>query len=529
MDTLRFLVSSKKWQEIHPLFFLASLIVLTCALWLGILGLDRPYDAVPDQDLLWLREGMLMAQGKAPGYPDHPGIFWSIAYTIKLLVFSFFNPPDFNLVQPISANSATLIIRVARVENSILAAITAISVWPVLRQLKVSPLLSAIAVITTGLSTGFLESTVQVRNELSSMFFLLSYTSLNLSLANTKYHSRLPIKIGIAFVLFLLAAYCKVQILLLSPFAFALIYFAPILSLDHPPSASTQIRQPINNRIQWIAKAVIAFLVAGPAPWLLAVSGPIFSSLNRFSHVRTELDLPSWTLINTSVVMLAFLRSGEKKAWRKLFQISGIYLLCVILFSRVFSYPVWTAQVFSFPSNLLGFSRNSNPIPEALYGFDKYTTDIFGSYASASVAILGFVGIFSILITVYQLISKRCETETAGKTLLLGCVALAWISSLTRVRGFYEVYLVIPSLIWLCLLASNTTPARLSNCLKAGATACILFAMIKSLANIKSFGHYSNMQQDRSFLCFEQAFDASMSDTSISKCKNFKDYVKRNR
>jgi len=470
-----------------------------------------------------------MAQGKAPGYPDHPGIFWSIAYTTKLLLFSFFNPQDFNLGQPISENSATLIIRVARVENSILAAITAISVWPVLRQLKVSPLLSAIAVITTGLSTGFLESTVQVRNELSSMFFLLSYTSLNLSLANTKYHSRLLIKIGITFVLFLLAAYCKVQILFLSPFAFALIYSAPTFSLAHPPSASIQINQPNNHRIQWTAKAAIAFLAAGPAPWLLAVSGPIFSSLNRFSHVKTELDLPSWTLINASVVMLAFLRSGAKKSWQRFFHISGIYLLCVVLFARVFSYPVWSAQVFSFPSNLLGFSRSSNRIPELLHGFYKYTTDIFGSSAFAGVVLLlGFVGITSILLTACRP-RKGYIIKNDRQTALLGSLALAWISSLTRVRGFYEVYLIIPSLIWLCLAVSNTHLSRLGNCLKAGATACILLATIKSIANIRSFRNYANMQQGRSFLCFEQAFDASMSKTSISKCRDFRNYVDKHR
>ena len=47
-------------KPLSPAFWFTACIALGSGLLIATLGLDRPYDAIPDQDLLWLREALLM-------------------------------------------------------------------------------------------------------------------------------------------------------------------------------------------------------------------------------------------------------------------------------------------------------------------------------------------------------------------------------------------------------------------------------------------------------------------------------------
>ena len=39
----------------------------------ALLALARPYDAVPDQDLIWLSDALKLYRDQSPRYMDHPG------------------------------------------------------------------------------------------------------------------------------------------------------------------------------------------------------------------------------------------------------------------------------------------------------------------------------------------------------------------------------------------------------------------------------------------------------------------------
>ena len=42
-----------------------------CPLVVSILAIDRPYDSVPDQDLLWLSESLRLFRAAPPTFLDH--------------------------------------------------------------------------------------------------------------------------------------------------------------------------------------------------------------------------------------------------------------------------------------------------------------------------------------------------------------------------------------------------------------------------------------------------------------------------
>ena len=62
---------------------LLLLVCLAPSVLVGLAGLHRPYDAIPDQDMLWASEALRLLRGVAPSYADHPGIFWTLTYTVN--------------------------------------------------------------------------------------------------------------------------------------------------------------------------------------------------------------------------------------------------------------------------------------------------------------------------------------------------------------------------------------------------------------------------------------------------------------
>ena len=514
----------RTWGEsLSTAFWSTACIALGAGLLIAVLGLDRPYDAIPDQDLLWLREALLMHQGKAPGYPDHPGAFWQVLYTLKLKLLSINNPLAFGEGVAITSGDASLIIRWARLENGILAGLTSLSLWPTLRQLGIQRWLAAISVITTSLCLGTLESAVQIRNELTSTFFSLCYLNLSLLLPSLKRRKSYTTASIAALTCFLAAAYCKVQVLILSPFWFLLLLGEQhTRECNDPHSRLTRIINPQD------IKALINSLVLGSAAWLLAVSGPVFATLNRFQHVRTELDLPFWTVVNALLMLTTWARSPNRNQPTELAKVGLIYVGITLLISRVVTYPIWTAQVFSFPSNSLGFSSGENRFELLQEGLYKYLTDLFLS--SPSLTALLLTGLVIALIA--QAIHNRAKgafLENTWILLLLTCSCVIWSANAMRPRGFYEIYLIIPALITLTL----ATPAQTRRTFSTRSIArflafpLIALAFFKSVSNIQQFGAIARMAQPREYLCFEQAFDQALRKTSIATCSNFDDYIKK--
>ena len=508
-------------KPLSSAFWFTACIALGSGLLIATLGLDRPYDAIPDQDLLWLREALLMHQGKAPGYPDHPGIFWQVLYTLKLKWLSLSNPLRFGAGIPIAPDDANLIIRWARLENGILAGLTSLLLWPTLRQLGIQRWLTAISVITCCLCLGNLESAVQIRNELSSTFFLLAYLNIALLLPNLKSGPYCRAARAAAMACFLIAAYCKVQILILTPFVFVLILGRQYLNTDE---------ENISRRVGPLSlqnlKAIAASLILGSGIWLIAVSGPVFASLNRFQHVRTEFDLPFWTATNALLILTTRASSSERNAVKTTWRVGLLYGAVTLLISRVLAYPVWTAQVFSFPSNALGFSGGDNRLVLLQEGIYKYLSDLFIS--SPSITLLVIAGLAISLLT--QAIRSR-QKPTALKATwllcLLGLCCSIWMANAMRPRGFYELYLIIPALILLTLCISTWRTSSKRSMTAVFAITLIGLSLIQSVANVLLVPQIAQMTQPRQYLCFEQAFDQALSRTSIATCANYGDYIKR--
>lgn len=50
------------WQQL-----LIPLLCIAPSVAVGLYGIDRPYDAIPDQDMLWASEALRLMRGVAPG------------------------------------------------------------------------------------------------------------------------------------------------------------------------------------------------------------------------------------------------------------------------------------------------------------------------------------------------------------------------------------------------------------------------------------------------------------------------------
>ena len=79
-----------KPNGIPPLASLLAWIGLALALLMplvvALLALGRPYDAVPDQDLIWVSDALKLFREIPPRYMDHPGSYWPLSSAFKLNV-----------------------------------------------------------------------------------------------------------------------------------------------------------------------------------------------------------------------------------------------------------------------------------------------------------------------------------------------------------------------------------------------------------------------------------------------------------
>ena len=320
---------------------------------------------------------------------------------------------------------------------------------------------------------------------------------------------------------FLIAAYCKVQILILAPFVFVLILGHQYFNTDEENIFRRRRLLSLEN-----LKAVAISLILGSGIWLIAVSGPVFASLNRFQHVKTELDLPFWAATNVLLILTTRASSSERNAVKATWRVGLLYGAITLLISRVLAYPVWTAQVFSFPSNALGFSGGENRLILLQEGIDKYLSDLFISSPRITLLVIAGLAI-SLLTQTIRSQHKPTASKATWLLCLLGLCCSIWIANAMRPRGFYELYLIIPALILLTLCISTWHTSSRGSITPFLAITLISLFLIQSVANMWLVPQIAQMTQPRQYLCFEQAFDQGLSRTSIATCPNFGDYLER--
>ncbi|NBO31197.1 MAG: hypothetical protein EBV05_06210, partial [Cyanobacteria bacterium WB6_1B_304] len=72
----------KEWLQTIKPAYIGLALAFFIPIYLAFLGLERPYDAIPDQDLLWIAESLRLYRDSPPTYPDHPGVYWTLSYTL---------------------------------------------------------------------------------------------------------------------------------------------------------------------------------------------------------------------------------------------------------------------------------------------------------------------------------------------------------------------------------------------------------------------------------------------------------------
>ena len=150
------------------------------------MGLNRPYDAIPDQDLLWASEALRLHSGRGPSYADHPGVYWTLSYLLKLIHLPKIGINFLNVNGYLTPDGAKSLIQISRIENGILCGLCSISFIPIMRCLGISRKLTLAGIFMLTCSTGLLTAVSEIRNEMTSTLLMTIYINLNLLASQLK-------------------------------------------------------------------------------------------------------------------------------------------------------------------------------------------------------------------------------------------------------------------------------------------------------------------------------------------------------
>ena len=504
----------KEWLQTIKPAYIGLALAFFIPIYLGFLGLERPYDAIPDQDLLWIAESLRLYRDSPPTYPDHPGVYWTLSYTLKLKVLSFIGLVATEPNQPISVQDATLLTQLARIENGFLCSLCVISGWSLFRILGINQGLCSLILSAMFCSTGIFLAVGNIRNEVTSLLFLLTYINLNwlaYSLPATSIRGKY-VTLVLALLSFFLAVYCKIQILLLSPFAFLVcLYiwgingFPRLLKfwVDSPGFASVNIGGLIG--------------LGGVLPWFIS------SWDNRPSHGIDFIDATFWTMINVSLLLVLMCASDFirppllilKKIWVSI----ALLNITEVTVSKFIAHPMWSRQVFSFPSNSIGFVDTG----------DRLAT-IF-EFLNDLAIFPGFVICTAALCIIAFLVISFVQTKWLDQLwlpLIWILLVLIWIVNSTRYQSFYTLYLFLPTTLTLGITLKNIHGGRFQTIIFFCSMILLAGIILRSVQNLSTISDFAYQNQGSQSLCTGQGMDVLMSNTSIGRCTEFKKKFKLN-
>jgi len=508
----------KEWLQTIKPAYIGLALAFFIPIYLAFLGLERPYDAIPDQDLLWIAESLRLYRDSPPTYPDHPGVYWTLSYTLKLKVLSFIGLVATEPSQPISIQDATLLTQLARIENGFLCSLCVISGWSLFRILGINQGLCSLILSAMFCSTGIFLAVGNIRNEVTSLLFLLTYINLNwlaYSLPTTSIRGKY-VTLVLALLSFFLAVYCKIQILLLSPFAFLVcLYiwgingFPRLLKFwfDSPGFAALNMGGLIG--------------LGGVLPWFIS------SWDNRPSHGIDFIDATFWTMINLSLLLVLICASDLirppllilKKIWVSIALLNSTE----VTVSRFIAHPIWSRQVFSFPSNSIGFIDNRDRIESLFATMFQYLNDlsIFPSF-------LICIAVLSITVFLIILVVKTPRLDELWLPLIWILLALVWIVNSSRYQSFYTLYLFLPTTLTLGITLKKIHGGRFQTIIFFCSMILLAGIIVRSVHNLSTISDFAYQNQGSQSLCTGQAMDVLMSNTSIGRCTEFKKKFKLN-
>lgn len=488
---------------------ISILLAFGIPLGLAIQGLDRPYDAIPDQDLLWASEALRLHSGRGPSYADHPGIYWTLSFLAKLDILPRLGHTLTDAAGNLTASGAETLIKLGRIENGIICGACAASTLPLLRQLRTGKIQELAAILIFSSSTSLLVAVSEIRNEVTSCLFMLTYINLNLWCMRSR-DSPAPSKIPpsssmnrlellgawLAILAFLFAAYCKQQVLLLSPLIFA----AALIQRRRYLRESFSLLE-LNN---WKPIAAISLLAA--APWLLSASPDI-----------DLINAPFWIFINLGLWATFYSGIAQTQSWRGLANAGLIVAATELIINKLLVFNWWRQAVTGFPSWMFFNANQKDGAEGILAATINYLAGPFNHGAAA-------LFLLATLITALSVSTLKDRKPEAIWILACTSFTLPLTAALAaRPTARYEIYFFLPLIIILATLASTHTDTSRANRLAIRLLSICLMALAASasIRNLINPSALINQGQPKSFLCFGQHMDKLMAKTSAGECNNF--------
>ena len=500
--------------------FKEALILLACLtapLYVCYLGIDRPYDAIPDQDLLWASEALRILRGVAPSYADHPGALWTLIYTFNIkAVQALHNTAILDELGNISEIGTRRIIGIARIENALLCGTCAYLVYQTSLTLRGGKWLSLATGLLTSTSGALLIGVSEIRHEIASIaFILLSIICYQKALSSIG--TQRKIFAALATLAPIVAAFCKNQVLILTPLlaaSTAYIYFQE----KRVDNKQMQIPLPLNRRLAatWGGYAALTwFIVAAPDIDLI--------------------NLPFWVTINLTLVAIlstAIQEDFNPKFTQKAFLANGLIQIAIF---KILSPGWWRQAITGFPSWMFRYANsaedpNTNLFGQILQGGSLYLSHSFPPQSISSIAIV--TSVFASIALIYEFLRRKAK----GPGLDNALNSLGWLSSAVviiilsqRIAPRYEAYFYIP---YILLAAKNLgfithftygswTSRMCARSLQLTSAIIIFSSACGSAKNLGNLQSFVNPGQGRDFLCIWHHMDKSMKNTSAGTCAEF--------
>ena len=507
-------------------------LALLMPLVVALFALGRPYDAVPDQDLIWVSDALKLFRETPPRYMDHPGSYWPLSTALKLDVLG---PDGLDLLalkpgQLISPAQVSQLVLWNRIEQGLLCSALVLAFLWLARLVLKRQWLSSVITACFALSYGVLFEAVQPRNESTSMLFLLLLCCLTIGAFQARddsqgMHCRGWLACLLAVIALFASLYCKLQVvplallaLLILPFAFG---FRPAAFL-----ASSKA-----SKLQAIGIVAIGFVSSGlvygiSAKQWLSNFPSIFYGHETWKEIPyadlVALPLLFWPAIFLLLALVCHCAAPwfRARGWLSY----SIWLVVVWFVSLSFVSWVpenWSKHVFTAPLSLLWRSE--------LYARD---VDMVAPLSQISIWPLDWAAAMSVGLFV-SLLALAVVLKQSKPLVLLVFWALAVVVfayNTTRFQPFYSVYFLPPLLLALAAIV-EWRPTRSASGKPAKALTFASHALaylliggigIQSVLQLGELPKTIAHSHPPEALCYQrQGMDSLLANTSVGGCKDF--------
>lgn len=519
------------------------LLAFLLPLGVSLLAVNRPYDAVPDQDLIWVSDALKLYRDIPPRYIDHPGSYWPLSTAWKLDFFGA-NGVGFLSVRPGQLASPDLVSQLVvwnRIEQGLICTLLAFVFYWLSRLILNKAWLSALIAGIFSVSYGTLFQAVQPRNESTSMLFLLlSYCLVIDAFKNRQNHGnshwrrRLFCFLGI--VCFLFSFYCKLQIVPLALLGLILliVWFrwsqqASSFSL-WPTQFGRQVPHLLSRANYFWPLAV--FFVGSMILYGISARGWLSDLPIIFYGAESWKGVPYRDLVIFPLLfwpllfMLLALICQQAAPWLRWhpWRSYGAWLIAVFssYFAFIASLPQnWSKHVFTIPLSLLWRSE----LYAKQINIDPALRDV--SAWSPDWTVLIFVALLSCLL-LSAVLSRQARPLILA---VLGLLAMViFLYNATRYQPFYAIYFLPPVLLVLAgVLDSEVLNARSSKAVKVFDLGGYILAFsliagigLQSILMVSDIPNMVSYRQPPMALCYQrQGMDSLLANTAVGSCKDF--------